>query len=112
ESAMLNMLTKQERAARLSNGFGIPSNNFRMKRTVSLPNTTSNVLPPVPPNNKFNGSNTCTMDNKVMEVSTSSSSGYSSMGKFYFEFLRVFKIFQIIFEIFRNVLNNFRNFKN
>lgn len=84
ESAMLNMLTKQERAARLSNGFGIPSNNFRMKRTVSLPNTTSNILPPVPPSNKLNGSNTCTMDNKVMEVSTSSSSGYSSMGKFYF----------------------------
>ncbi|KAE9555582.1 hypothetical protein FO519_001253 [Halicephalobus sp. NKZ332] len=78
ESAMLNMLTKQERAARLSNGFGIPSNNFRMKRTVSLPNTTTNVLPPIPPGSKCNGNNSTT-ENKIMETSMSSSSGYSSM---------------------------------
>lgn len=81
ESAMLNMLSKQERAARLSNGFGIPSNNFRMKRTVSLPNTCSNIgLPPIPPTKLGNISTNAQNDNKIMELSTSSSSGYSSMG--------------------------------
>jgi hypothetical protein len=98
ESAMFNMLNKQERAARLSGIYGMPSNNFRMKRAVSLPNTINNVtLPPIPPSSQHsnhhrysnnhssgipsstNNNNENLSNNKIME--TSASSGYSSMAR-------------------------------
>jgi hypothetical protein len=96
ESAMFNMLNKHERAARLSGVYGIPSNNFRMKRAVSLPNTINNVsLPPIPPSSQHHrysnihssgipqstssNNNENLSNNKIMEMSTSASSGYSSM---------------------------------
>uniref|UniRef100_A0AC34GCX8 Uncharacterized protein n=1 Tax=Panagrolaimus sp. ES5 TaxID=591445 RepID=A0AC34GCX8_9BILA len=100
ESAMFNMLNKHERAARLSGIYGMPSNNFRMKRATSLPNTINNVtLPPIPPSSQHhrysnnssgfpplppssssnNNNNENLSNNKIMEMSTSASSGYSSM---------------------------------
>lgn len=42
ESAVLNMLSRHEKAQRMSYGMNGQS-NFRMKRTISLPNTISNV---------------------------------------------------------------------
>lgn len=40
ESAVLNMLSRHEKAQRI----GANGQNFRMKRTISLPNTISNVI--------------------------------------------------------------------
>ncbi|CAI4227030.1 unnamed protein product [Auanema sp. JU1783] len=50
EVAITNMLSKKDRLQRLSH-LGIPSQGFRMKRAVSLPNTSaiSPSCPPVPP---------------------------------------------------------------
>lgn len=42
ESAVLNMLSRHEKAQRLSYGMN-GQGNFRMKRTISLPNTISNA---------------------------------------------------------------------
>uniref|UniRef100_A0AC35TU92 Kinesin motor domain-containing protein n=1 Tax=Rhabditophanes sp. KR3021 TaxID=114890 RepID=A0AC35TU92_9BILA len=47
EAALFNMIPRHERAQRMQY-FGTPSNSFRMKRTVSLPNTMN--LPPLPLN--------------------------------------------------------------
>uniref|UniRef100_A0A7E4ZYZ4 Kinesin motor domain-containing protein n=1 Tax=Panagrellus redivivus TaxID=6233 RepID=A0A7E4ZYZ4_PANRE len=88
ESAIFSALSKQERSTRLSNaGYGLPSNSFRMKRAVSLPNTMNNAsLPPIPPSSRMSNINGYNNNNdsnaaasKLMETSTSSSSGYSSM---------------------------------
>ncbi|KAI6191397.1 Kinesin motor domain-containing protein [Aphelenchoides bicaudatus] len=83
ESAVLNMLSRHEKAQRLSYGMNGQS-NFRMKRTISLPNTISNLtLPPVTPKQQEaskSHENGASVQNKLMDVSTSStSSGYSSM---------------------------------
>lgn len=90
---------RHERVARLSGAYGLPSNSFRMKRAVSLPNTINNVsLPPIPPSqhHRYSGHTAAghipplppasheNSSNKVMEMSTSSSSGYSSMGSLVF----------------------------
>uniref|UniRef100_A0A0N5B8A5 Kinesin motor domain-containing protein n=1 Tax=Strongyloides papillosus TaxID=174720 RepID=A0A0N5B8A5_STREA len=84
EAAMFNMIPRNERAQRLS--FGNPSNSFRMKRTISLPNSISNSLPPIASKYSANGisdiieSSFC--DRSNMDTSMVSSSGVSSMCKF------------------------------
>jgi hypothetical protein len=42
ESAVLNMLSRHEKAQRI--GYGVNGQTLRMKRTISLPNTISNVI--------------------------------------------------------------------
>ncbi|KAI6210619.1 Kinesin-73 [Aphelenchoides besseyi] len=88
ESAVLSMLTRHEKAQHLS---GMGAQTFRMKRTISLPNTSSMSLPPVPPRITENGisqsnenkSEGPTAHNRLMmELSSSStSSGYASMAR-------------------------------
>ncbi|CAD5230171.1 unnamed protein product [Bursaphelenchus okinawaensis] len=85
ESAVANSLGKAERKK-------YQATSFRMKRTVSLPSTISNMaLPPIAPKQPLDNTvilqnqennNSTTVHNKLMEVSTSSSSsGYSSMAR-------------------------------
>uniref|UniRef100_A0A1I7SLJ5 Kinesin motor domain-containing protein n=1 Tax=Bursaphelenchus xylophilus TaxID=6326 RepID=A0A1I7SLJ5_BURXY len=85
ENAVANSLGKAERKK-------YQATSFRMKRTVSLPSTISNMaLPPIAPKQSSDATlasqnqennNNVTVHNKLMEVSTSSSSsGYSSMAR-------------------------------
>uniref|UniRef100_A0A915DQE0 Kinesin-like domain-containing protein n=1 Tax=Ditylenchus dipsaci TaxID=166011 RepID=A0A915DQE0_9BILA len=102
ESAMLNMLSRQEQRGPRVSHYSQQMSNLRMKRTISLPNTSANMaLPPIPPRipvtanasakggrrsgftsterDLENGNQLCVNDHRLMEVSASSSSGYSSM---------------------------------
>uniref|UniRef100_F1KUF5 Kinesin-like protein KIF13A n=1 Tax=Ascaris suum TaxID=6253 RepID=F1KUF5_ASCSU len=79
EVAINSMLNKQERLNRL-NHFGAPTQGYRMKRAVSLPNTNSNSLQPLM-NTAYRSlapSSDSTDARRSMEMSTSSS-GASSM---------------------------------
>ncbi|CEF68768.1 Kinesin-73 [Strongyloides ratti] len=81
EAAMFNMIPRNERAQRLN--FGNPSNSFRMKRTISLPNSISNSLPPIVSKHSANGISdileSSFSDRLNMDSSMVSSSGVSSM---------------------------------
>uniref|UniRef100_A0A0N4Z4F3 Kinesin motor domain-containing protein n=1 Tax=Parastrongyloides trichosuri TaxID=131310 RepID=A0A0N4Z4F3_PARTI len=81
EAAMLNMIPRNERAQRMS--FGNTSSSFRMKRTISLPNSMSNSLPPMVSKYSANGINdileSSFSERSTMDSSTISSSGVSSM---------------------------------
>uniref|UniRef100_A0A914C1N4 Kinesin motor domain-containing protein n=1 Tax=Acrobeloides nanus TaxID=290746 RepID=A0A914C1N4_9BILA len=93
ESAMYNTLNRRERSHRMSN-FGLPNGPFRMKRTISLPNTINNLtLPPIPSKSPLTNNSSITNNpettappeainrhNRLMEISISGSSGYGSSG--------------------------------
>uniref|UniRef100_A0A913HFY2 Kinesin motor domain-containing protein n=2 Tax=Strongyloides stercoralis TaxID=6248 RepID=A0A913HFY2_STRER len=83
EAAMFNMIPRNERAQRLN--FGNPSNSFRMKRTISLPNSISNSLPPIVSKHSANGISdileSSFTERSNMDSSIMSSSGVSSMSR-------------------------------
>ncbi|KAI1724019.1 kinesin motor domain-containing protein [Ditylenchus destructor] len=104
ESAVYSMLNRQDKRPHRASIYGLPASNMRMKRTISLPNNMS--LPPLPPRIPKNSAQQTNSRNaalppisddsreihrngslissdpqiqRLMEVSASNSSGYSSM---------------------------------